>query len=232
MTEFTFSDNELRLSAISARNAILASLPEPESCNPEFSNTFLEKMNMLLRLDKKRTVHKRRIRRLVAAILALMIATAALITFHPTIRATVQKWLRTTFGSTILYHYIEEQPADALPNYSIGWLPEGYTLVDSYEDPACRYLVYQNKDEQYLYIDFNAMFDGTLNEMEWDPDLEYNYMHITVNDCPADLYIVPDQSVSSDLLWFDEDAGVAFQVSGFLSKDELIRIAENIKEPS
>ena len=232
MTEFTFSDNELRLAAINARNAILASLPEPESCKPEFSITFLEKMNMLLRLDKKRTVHKRRIRRLVAAILALMIAAAALITFHPTIRATVQKWLRTTFGSTILYHYIEEQPADALPNYSIGWLPEGYTLVDSYEDPACRYLVYQNKDEQYLYIDFNAMFDGTLNEMEWDPDLKYNYMQITVNGCPADLYIVPDQSVSSDLLWFDEDAGVAFQVSGFLSKDELIRIAENIKEPS
>lgn len=230
MTEFMFSDNELRLAAVSARNAILATLPEPEGCKADFSDAFLEKMNALLRLDKKRAARRKRTQRIVAAILALIIGAAALITFHPTVRAAVQKWLRTTFGNTIVYHYTEEQPADALPNYSIGWLPEGYTLVDSYEDPACRYLVYQNKDEQYLYIDFNAMFDGTLNEMEWDPDLKYHYSQITVNGCPADLYIVPDQSVSSDLLWFDEDAGVAFQVSGFLSKDELLQIAESITD--
>ena len=229
MTEFSFKDRDLRLAAAGARDAILAALPEPEACPADFSEGFHARMKPLLRQGAAWDARRKLRRRLIAALLALVLGAAAVAAFHPAVRAAVQKWFRETFSHSVVYRYTESAPPDAvLPEYTVGWLPEGYVLTDVYEDTVYRYLVYQNSEDQYIFIDFNYMFDGTISEMEWDSDLAYEFSQIEIHGCPAHLYIVPDQSCENDLLWFDDATGISFQISGFLSKDELIRIAENI----
>lgn len=229
MTEFTFSDNELRLAAISARNAILASLPEPESCNPEFSNTFLEKMNMLLRLDQKRTVHKKRIRRLVVAILALMVAAAALITFHPTVRATVQKWVRTVFGNAVVYRFTADQPPVQLPQYTINWLPDDYEQTESYSLDRSYSATYINQAEDRILIVWYIMSDGVFSVQMYENDSSYIVTDCSVRGMPAHYYEIKNSSHPNELIWFDEASGVVFHIRSHLSQDELLRIAESIR---
>ena len=227
MTEFTFSDNELRLAAINARNAILASLPEPESCKSEFSITFLEKMNMLLRLDKKRTVHKRRIRRLVAAILALMIAAAALITFNSAARATVIQWVREVYKNSILYRFAVEKAAAVLPDCEIGWIPEGYAETNAYKDNDLFSALYENKTGESIIINYYFMQDGTLHDILLEDGVEYAHKEISINGNSADYYEALDHSDSNDLIVFDETHKIVLHISGFLDEKAIVRIAEN-----
>ena len=54
MNEFPFTEADLKAAAIAVSDSMLASLPKPDEIEHEFSEGFLEKMDALLALDKRR----------------------------------------------------------------------------------------------------------------------------------------------------------------------------------
>ena len=109
--------------------------------------------------------------------------------------------------------------------YYLGYIPEGYEEVERYENKSEIMIVYSNSEGKLLdlfYMDSSSNAHMFLNQTDAEK--------ATVSGNSADFYESEDEEVSNDLVWIDEENGMLFSVSGFFSKEELIRIAESIQE--
>ena len=85
---------QMKAAAAALREAMLASLPEPEDCPADFTPEFEEKIEALQKTHARKTVRRQTTRRLVAAVLAVVIALSALVLSNPQARAAVFSWVR------------------------------------------------------------------------------------------------------------------------------------------
>lgn len=233
MTEFSFTDRDLRLAAAGARDAILAALPEPEACPADFSEGFHARMKPLLRQGEAWENHRRLRRRLIAALLALVLGAAAVAAFHPAVRAAVQKWFRETFSHSVVYRYTESAPPDAvLPEYTVGWLPEGYVLTEEYPYYDSYFAAFDSDTGDRIVISWYIMNRDTQSTFMYGDNVSYTCTDCTVGGKTAHYYEVMDPSRPNDLIWFDNETGVTFRISASLSQADMLRIAESFSQVS
>jgi hypothetical protein len=228
MTEFSFSDKDLQLAAGKVRSALLESLPAPSDCTHEFSDSFLEKMEVVVQQDRRHQARKTFLLRIAAVFLALLIGAGALFAFSPEVRAAVTQWVREVYENSILYRFIEEKESSSIPDYEVGWLPKGYEESDVYKDDDLISAIYENEAGESIIINLYSMQNGTIHEMIYQNGTEYAHKKITINGMPADYYEVPDHSDSNDLVVFYEMKKVVLHINGFLDKESMIHIAESI----
>lgn len=229
MTEFSFSDKDLQLAAGKVRTALLESLPAPSDCTCEFSDSFLEKMELLFRQGKPRHPRKKLLLRIAAVFLALLIGVGALFAFSPEVRATVTRWVREVYENSILYRFLEEKESSIISDYEVGWLPEGYEESDVYKDDDLISALYKNETGESIIINLYAMQNGEIHEMIYKDGTEYTHEKLLISGMPADYYEVTDHSDSNDLVVFYETQNVVLHINGFLDEEAMVYIAENIR---
>ena len=106
--------------------------------------------------------------------------------------------------------------------YQIGYIPSAFTLADSAERERKRRYVYLNDEGCHLVIEISVAEDVGLLV-----DTEYNdYYKIMIGDNQAYL-LYNDQDQIGTLVWMN--GGNVITVDGIVSKEELIKVAENIK---
>ena len=122
---------------------------EEESLPLSASNEFQSRMRTLLQEEQKTTAKRHYYRsRILATAAMIVMVIFAWFAFNPTARAGVAEWFKTVFQGATQYRFEGEIRSRELPNYRLGWYPEGgriahedsgkiakdYTITILYED--------------------------------------------------------------------------------------------------
>lgn len=228
MKKAEFSDDALRLAASRVRDTMLAALPEPEECRPVFSLSFLQRMEKLLRHDRRLCAVRRLGRRVATVAVTVFAAASIWLSVDTEARAAVVNWVREVYENSVIYRFPgENTAAEALPRYEITALPEGYDMTETTELSTMCVVSYENGEDMIIFFYEQMTDDGHLQIFLKEPD--YLCCKIKVGDFTGEFYMPFDESQSNELIWRDEMQGILFQISAFADADTLIAMAESVK---
>lgn len=219
------NEEELSLAAARAAELLNEALPRPEDCNHTFSPRFRRKMRHLL-FRQQHPVLTRGLQSAAVLFLTITVLFGSLLTVSTDAREFVSGWVKTRI-ETIYHFYYEGDAAQAdSTEYVLGWIPDGYTLVETVDFPGQRIYNYADADKRW-YLSFTYSVDSS------DADIfllnaDCTQKEVTVNGIPATLYIPLSDNNSPDIIWEDREKGVLFILTAHVSEDVLIKMAENI----
>ncbi len=195
-----------------------AQLPDIDNVpEHEFSSKHIKEMNKLF--DKMRggryhyfTTKTVRVM-LVAAIIAAFVLTAFVI-------PSSREFILENFDVYGTFKISEHNNNSVNGEISVGYIPEGYELVDKSVSSNGIIYVFQNNEEKGFYINKHSSSSETIF------DLENGYTEKTViNNITYFYSSVPSQYNS--IFWIKND--YVYQIDGELSMDELLKIAQEVK---
>lgn len=219
------TDKLLAEACAELNEAMLRSLPAPEECDPRFSQSFQRKMARVTR-RANHPIPYRVMQRVASFLLVLFLGFMTVLAVSPTARAAFASWVRETYKSFFAYSFTEEAEGSAPNmNYYISELPEGYVEIMSSLDNDLSQHVYL-KDEKDMLIFLYTYGEAASIFLKKEG---YIVKAVIVAGYPGELYIHPTQEESNGLLWVNEEKHVMFYISGFLTEEELLALAESVK---
>jgi len=230
-----FDDKQLEQAAKELSRAMGAAFTPPEE--PAFSPAFEEKMERLLKKQRRQKMLKRLACGAASILLLLVMAGGLFLTFDLEARAMAQAWYRSVSAGRYTYRFTEDRRGQPLPDYEATWLPEGYRHTSTRRYKNTVRVGYQKQPPNARYITPMGL------EYFWISDqmtmIVGDYgghsvltREVTVNGNPAQLYedINPrNGSRDYDLVWIDQEAGLVFRLATSLSAEETIAVAESIR---
>lgn len=190
----------------------------------EFSPEFERKIKKLIR-KTKHPVFYRTMQRVASFVLAVVLAGAAWLTVDVEARAAFIGWVKEVYETYFVYSY-EGPDMDAEPaQYQLTWVPEGYQEVFSDLADGEGTALYSNEEGQYLQF---AYVSDPNNSNLFIVTEGATCYEVSVNGYSADYWVSADPEVSNCVTWEDHSKRV-FYVSGFLDKEELIKVAESVE---
>jgi len=193
----------------------------------EFSPQYKKKRRKIINsVGRKNRIKKYKhiaVRSVISVAAAFGLVFGVLLT-QPEVYAAVQNVIRNVFDKYDKYEYVSEELTveNFDDSFRLGYVPDGYLLSNGFYSPAYVRLTYTNENNEILFTygiadSLSASYDNEHNSFEtFSADgIEYYY------------YKSNDEDFYSTLLWYEN--GYAFSLDAQLSKDELVKIAENIK---
>jgi len=216
------TDEMLRQAAPLVRDAMLASLPEPGDCEAAFSPAFRRRMRPLLR-RARHPVFYRTMRQAAACFLAVLVLGGGWLAVDSKAQASFLQWVRQVYETQIVYRFAGEAAENGV--YRPGWVPEGYTEWKVSEGAVVT-VYYVNTDEKIMDFSYGPMQEGSaLYVVNSDKAMAID---VEVNGIPGEFYLYDDPEVSNALVWLNKDTGMAFSISGRLSKSDMLHMAESV----
>lgn len=233
MKQYSFTDDDLRLAAAS----VCASMVEAAEAIPggehEFSESFLEKMDSLVALDKRRSKRRRVWHRVASVFLAFLLGASIFLATNPEARAAFLAWVREVYENSVVYRFFG-RPAEDFPQYELNWIPEGFVLEseinDEYNGNKQIIMTYENPETgesfsfcyQSISEDISMVVGGYEDEDAPSPE------HCTINGLDGEYY-PPGASGTSSLVWMDERKGVVLYIDSNLEKSVVLHIADGVR---
>ena len=195
----------------------------------EFSKAFEKRIDRL----KRRADHPifyQTVRRVAIILIAILFAGTIWIAIDSDARAAFFGWFGEYTGYYYDYHHVgsaretEEAAHGAPAGYRPIWIPEGYAekSVRVFNDKTT--VLYVNDSGElvrFSYVitsrDYNWSFDFSQGET----------VDCQVGDQPANLFRSHTEKTSSAVTWIGTD-NTAFHVTGFVSEEELLKMAESV----
>lgn len=201
--------------------SLLAELPEHE-----FSPGFEKKMRRLVRRADHPVGH--RVARAAACLLlAALVGGGGLLVLVPEARAAFVGWMRDVYQTWFVYQYEGERKGAAEDTVFLpSWVPEGYEEIVPARAGSFVRAQYENGQKELLTVSYVTGTETLSLNVEWDGA---EVRGCTVGGLPADLYVNPDDGPNI-LVWTDGERNAAFWITAALDEDELVRIAESIRE--
>lgn len=220
----------MRQAAVELRQAALEGLPEPEECNYTFSPRFEENMKPIFALARRqqaRARRRRRLQRVAGFFLVLLLSSTAFLGVNAQAREAFFGWVSQRLGSEQHYFFEgSEQAAPETVSYYLPEIPEGYTEYDVYQDGNFYSRSYANAGGKLLTLEYSIGNSGEIFLGTTDTEKKTVYVH----GKPAEFYRATSSSVSSTIVWQDEETKTMLFLSGFFEEKDLIQLAESIKK--
>lgn len=216
------TDDMLRQSAAAARDAMLASLPEPEDCPAACSPRLRRRLGRLLR-RQRHPVFYSAARRAAACFLAVLVLGGGWLAVDQEARSTFFQWSRQVYETQIVYRFAGEPAERGV--YRIGWVPEGYTEWRVSEGAVVT-VYYVNADGEIADFSYGPMQEGAAIAIT-DTDQSV-IKQVEINGFSGTLYLSTNPASSNVLIWLDEEQGMFFSISGRLDESDILHIAESI----
>ena len=119
-----------------------------------------------------------------------------------------------------MYDVANTNEQTELPEYTLGWLPEGYEEVERYSDPKSTWVIYANSAMDKI----NFMYSNA-STLYINPDNDF-IRYIIVDGRTIELYYSRD--TKNSVIWFSSDNTVLFSLTGNFTEDSLISIIKNV----
>lgn len=228
MNEFPFSDTDLKQAAVKVREAMLDTVSQQPQKEHIFSQQFEQNMEQLRLREKKRKLYRTTIQRVASIFLAILLGTSVWLTVDTDARATLLRWMRTIYENKITYWYMGEPTTEELPYYALQDIPKGYYEASVVDDGTLRiihYLDTENNGQEIIFM-YHFIGNSTLTDVL---NTEYT-VEVFVDGDPGYFYYAKQENDANVLIWIDEETGIAFHLTAFLSKSDMLHIAETIEK--
>lgn len=164
-------------------------------------------------------------RRVAIILIACVAAIGGIMVISPTARATVIRWIVAWHGNNIDYVYTGEQNTEAMPQFEITELPDGYAETVRNTAPGLVAVTYEHQDGNVIYFDYNFMHQGTQTNFILSYDDVFDVM---VNQMSGKFIESRIPGNLNALTWIDPDLNIQFTVEGCFGFDSLLHMAESI----
>lgn len=221
------SDELLSQAAEAYILALADSVPDREDYQHRFSPRFERKMRRVIRKGNHPVVYKA-MRAAGCAALALVISFLMLMAVNPSARAAVMDWIREIYASYYFHSYYEQDANTEYLNirYELGYVPQAHTLFDFRESQHNAAYSFSDQSGNMLFFTYSK----SPASVEFFSDLNHDTIeNVKIKDHRG-LFLHSSQADTASILqWLDEDTHALLILSGFMEKEELIKIAENVK---
>lgn len=215
------SEERLTQSILEYDDVLMASLPNPSECVHVFSESFERKMRKLIRKADHYVAYK--VLRYAASVLITFLLSASLfLTFNSEARAAVVDWIKEYAHGVYNYFFTAEE-TEISADYALGWVPDGYELVNSFEHLTGKSFNYHNQDGKKLYFAYSK---GTKDISFTAGDGTYIEKHIFEDGFQVDIYLSQTENKANGITWISEDENILFTVSAYENEDVLVQIAK------
>ncbi len=197
---------------------------ETHEFSPEFERKVRKIINSVGRKENLKKIKHFAVKSIAPIAVIFSIISGSLLV-QPEVFASVQNVFRSVFDKYDKYEYVgEELTFENFDNsFRLGYVPDGYYLSEgSYSRMSVR-LTYKNEDKDIKFKygiaeSLSANYDNEHNSYDkfYSNGIEYHY------------YESNDSDFYSTLIWYD--SGYDFSILAHLSKDELVKIAENLEK--
>ncbi len=218
------TDEMIAEAALELNTALLKDLPDTDCCSHAFSAGFEKKMNRLIRKAKHPRLYTFA-QRAACILLVLILGFLAVLAVSPTVRAGVLGWIKEQYETVTSYFFVGDPDTYEPTAYYIASIPEGYTEIVSDDDDRGVVRIYSNEKDQWLFFSYTITPDKTVYGMGTEG---YQIERVSVQDDPAELYLSDDPAKTNSLIWCDEESQVIFYLSGFIDKEELLKIGASV----
>ena len=221
--------NEEELSRAAARAAELLNeaLPRPEDCNHEFSPRFRRKMRHLL-FRQNHPVLMRGLQSAAVLFLTITVLFGSLLTVSTDAREFVFGWVRGQFGSGFIYTFDGDAAPSEIPQYCLGWIPDGYTQDFTSELEGGKILIYGNAEGKQMLFAYSSASTGTVFALHQTDDCIQE--DVSINGMTGTIYISPRENEPSAIVWIDPERNIVFDIGAVVDPQALIKMAENVTE--
>lgn len=199
-------------------------LDEPYEPSPQFERKVKKITNSVGRKDRIKKFMRGCTKAVVSLAAVFGIFFGVFLT-QPSVFAAVQNVFRSVFDKYDKYEFVgEELTIENFDNsFRLGYVPDGYYLSEGNYSPIGVTLIYKNKTSEIMFEYGIANFTATSYDNEHN-----SYSSFIFNDVEYHYYESNDSDFDSILIWYAD--GYAFSLYAHLTKDELIKMAENIEK--
>ena len=224
-TEVSF-DAALMMALRADAQKELDELPTPAQLKERYPDTSRWDARLQAALHKRRPVLKRV---LVAALTLVILTLGALAVsadFRKAVYTMIQKFLPIEMQLT---YQVDGEPLEQLPNgYSDHYVPDGFERDREQEfERAENFCTFTRQKKAVRDIPFDAPLYSQGNSPSFDNE-HTTYKNVKVGDADATLGTSVGESGDTVYILSWEQGGVSNTIMGNISRDEIVRIAENI----
>ena len=205
-------------------NAILATLPDPHDCSFQFSTRFEKKMRSVVRHGNHPVIYKA-LQRVACILLVLFMLFSGVMIVNTEVRASVIGWIKEQYETFYHYFFPAETTATEQIEYTLGWIPDGYTLASSYSSDSIETTVYFHSSGNM--IQFSYLY-GSEKITDFVVSKDYDHYEVAIKGSTAEIFIASSPNKANGILWEDETRTVFFSISAPLKEPELVRLAESV----
>jgi len=205
-------------------NAILAALPDPGECSFYFSDRFEQRMRSVIRRGNHPGIYKT-LQRVACVLLVLLILFSSVMIFSADARAAVIGWIKEQYNTFYHYFFPSEATDTEQAEYTLGWIPNDYRLVDTQTTTNRTTQIYldsQNHMLQFSYI------QGISTAADYVDLEDYEAHAVSIGNNEGELFISLTPLKTNGIVLVDQDNNVLFTISAPVGEDDLIRLAEHI----
>ena len=204
--------------------AIASSIPDLEH---RFSPVFERKMERLFRQARYPALYAAA-RRAVAVLLAAITIFFAFYMASPKVQAAVNSWIRTVFGNYFQYAPVDTTPPDTQYDYALPEEFDGYTMLTEVDRGEDKFFIYVNEEGQMLSFEY---LRGSSDPAYFLADMDtHELSQVQLGNIYADVYIAPDRTELSSIIWYSKEENVLFCISAVANQSKLISFAEKIEK--
>lgn len=218
------SEDKIRQAAERYEEMLLAELPDEIECEIVFSTEFEKKMDRLCR-KSKRSKGMRILKSAACFALVFSLCFGTVLLLPEQVQASVAGWFKEQQGNFIRLFSAGTEEELEIREYELGYLPEGCTFLDSFEQPDGKTTLYVDANGNFLK--FIYTYDTGSSELNIGLG-EHIHVNAVVSGEPADLYLSVDPEKTSVILWSSDDGSVLFYISALGDRDFLLKLAENV----
>ncbi len=197
---------------------------ETHEFSPQFEKKMRKLINSIGRKDRIKKFKRFAAKSVVVLSIVFTLIFGGLLT-QPEVFASVQNVFRSVFDTHDRYDYVGEEltTENFDNNIRLGYVPDGYNLSEGFYTSINVALYYKNETDDITFEYGIADFISTSFDNEHS-----SYSSFYYNDVEYHYYESNDNDFKSRLVWYKD--GYIFGVYAHLSKEELVKIAENIKK--
>lgn len=223
------TDEMLRQAARNASRMFVEALEEdydPRAAYPP-SPAFRRKLRSLRRRAEHPYAHAALQR--AAVFLLVLLLSGGVWMARDAYAGVPQNWVRFEVeDGTVNYRFLGEPDGSAFPSYRLGWIPEGFELVDENDwSDLGMYNSYYENAETGGGFGFDCQFMNNIFVTGLSME-NMTYESTAVNGFPADYYETTEKDGTNNLFWFDQEHNLVFTIEGSLDRETMLRVAENV----
>ena len=178
---------------------------------------------------RKKPLWARVLRTAAGLLLALSLTAGAVLWASPAARVWAAGLARmlmvwTDVSADFLFHGGDAAATD-LSCWRPTWLPEGYEEVEVWAPGGIYKITYENAEGQSLTL---RCISPNTSAVSMDNE-HSDYSEITINGSKAYLLVSNAEGWQSSLIWTNEENSVMFILRGYISAEDLIRMAESVR---